>query len=305
MSTKKIVSLLIGLIVLAGIIYAIVRFKKSDKSIADYVVPELRVANIQITNLTGEKADMQMSMIIDNPAPVGIRIDSLHYIIYIEDNEVARTTYPDSLQIEASDSTSFSLPLTLYFNKLQRIFNTYEEQGRDSVNYKIHATIFSDMAVIPKDKLNIDIEKRLPLIYPLKLEVADIGVENLSFSGATLKTDIVIRNKNAFALGFRDMSYSVQLEDNESVDGSKPGTVNIPPKSSTTISIPAEVNFKEMGKNLIDLIRKGDDVQYNFQLNTELISESDILQNSKINLNASGSLKSAVDAAKALSDEKK
>ncbi|MCC9137421.1 LEA type 2 family protein [Pontibacter silvestris] len=303
MSTKKSIFLMIGLVALAGIIYMVIKFKSSDKEVADYVVPELQVANMQVTNLTANKAEMNMSMVMDNPAPVGINIDSLHYVIYIEDNEVARTTYPDSLQIEANDTTAFSLPLTVYYNKLQSVLNNLEEQGKDSANYRVNATIFTDMAIIPKDKLNLDIEKRLPLVRPPEIEVADIGVEDVGFSGATLKTEIIVTNKNAFSFGFRDMYYAVQLDNNESVEGSKPGTVNIPAKGSTSVTIPAEINFKEMGKNLIDLIRKGDDIQYSFNMNTELISDSEVLENSKIKLSSSGKLKSAVKAAKSVAEE--
>lgn len=303
MSTKKTIFLVLGVAVLAGIIYLVVKFQSSDKEVADYVVPELQLANIQVTNLTANKADMIMRMAIDNPAPVGIRIDSLHYVIYIEDNEVARTTYPDSLQIEASDSTAFSLPLTLYYDKLQSVLNNLEQQGQDSANYRVDATIFTDMTIIPKDKLDLDIEKRLPLIRPPEIQVADIGVEDVGFSGATLKTDIVVTNKNAFSFGFRDMHYAVRLDNNEPVEGNKPGTVNIPAKGSTTISIPAELDFKEMGKNLIDLIRKGDDVSYSFYMNTNLVSDSEVLEDSEIEMNASGKLKSAIEAAKSVSDD--
>lgn len=304
MSTKKTIFLIIGIVVLAGIIYMAIKFQRSGKEVEDYVVPELQLANIHVTNLSANKADMTMSMVLDNPAPVGLNIDSLHYVIYIEDNEVVRTTYPDSLTIEANDTTSFSLPLTVYFNKLQSVLTSLEQQGRDSANYRINATIFSDMDIIPKDKLSLRIEKRLPLLLPPEIKITDIGIEDVGFSGATLKTDVVITNKNATAFAFRDMNYSVKLEDNEAVEGNKPGTVNIPAKGTTTISIPAELDFKEMGKSLIDLIRKGDDIRYNFNLNTELVSDAEVLENSKINLSASGKLKSAVEAAKSATSNK-
>lgn len=303
MNTKKIIFLVIGLVVLAGILYIAIKLQRSDKEVADYVVPALQLADIQVTKLTADKADMTMRMAIDNPAPVGIRIDSLHFVIYIEDNEVARNTYPDSLQIEASDSTGFSLPLTLYYNKLQSVLNNLEQQGQDSANYRVDATIFTKMAIIPKDKLNINIEKRLPLILPPDIQVADIGVEDVGLSGATLKTDIVVTNKNAFSFAFQDIYYAVRLDNNEPVEGNKPGTVNIPAKGSTTISIPAELEFKEMGKNLIDLIRKGDDIRYSFHMNTNLVSDSDVLEDSEIRMNASGKLKSAIEAAKSVSDD--
>jgi LEA14-like dessication related protein len=303
MSTKKTIFLILGLIVLAGIIFTAIKLRSSDKEVADYVVPELQLTNMHVTNLTANKAEMNLGMAIDNPSPVGIRIDSLQYVIYMDDNEVARTTYPDSLRIEASDSTAFSLPLTLYFDKLDSVLDSLEQQGQDSANYRVDATIYADMPVIPKGELDLNIEKRLPLIWPPEIQVADIGVEDVGLSGATLKADIVVTNKNDFDLGFRNMNYAVQLEDNEAVEGNKPGTVHIPADSSTTISIPAEIDFKGMGKNLIDLIRKGDDVRYNFDMNTEMVSDSELLDDGDIQMSSSGKLKSAIEAVESVSDE--
>jgi len=132
MNTKKILIPLIILAVLAAVVYGVVNFKKSDKKIADYVVPELKLAQIQVTNLTAEKADMKMNMLLDNPGPIGFSLDSLFYTVSIEGNEVARTTYPDSLRLEARDSTTVELPLTIYHDKLADLLKRLEQEGRDS-----------------------------------------------------------------------------------------------------------------------------------------------------------------------------
>ncbi len=84
MKNKTLIVAALILIGLAGGIYLVLKYKRADKSgkkIADYVVPELKMAQMQLTNLTAERADLEMKMIIDNPAPIGIKIDSLFYII--------------------------------------------------------------------------------------------------------------------------------------------------------------------------------------------------------------------------------
>lgn len=305
MSTKGIIISAIMVAVLAAGLYLVMNKKGSGKEVADYVVPEIQLAQMQLTNLTAEKAEMNMNMLINNPAPVGLSIDSLHYVIYIEANEVARTTYPDAVRIEANDSSNISLPLTLYYDKLESVIQKLEQQGKDSVTYKVDATIFTDMALIPKDKLNMSVEKQLPLIRIPEVEIKDLDVNDLGLSGATLNVEALVKNKNVFPISFRDMDYSVEIEDNDPVEGHKQGTVHIPAKGSATITIPAELNLKEMGKSLVDLIRKGDEVSYNFDMNTEMVSDSEIMEDSKIKLNASGKLKTVVNAVKEQKEEKK
>lgn len=303
MSTKKVIFSVIGIAILAGVIYLVVMFQQSDKKVADYVVPQLQLAQMQLTNLTAERADMQMDVVIDNPAPVGLHVDSLYYVVSIEGNEVVQTTYPDALDVEANDTTTISLPLIIYYDTLQSVLNELEQQGKDSVVYKINATIFSDMDIIPKDKFDVEVEKLLPLIRIPKIEVTNLSVEDLGFSGATIVVEAMVENKNVFPFGFEDMHYSLQIGDNETIEGDKNETVNIPAKDTANISIPVEINFKEMGRGLIDLIREGKDLSYDFNLTTALVSDEQMLEESEITLNATGSLGNLADVVKEQAEE--
>ena len=305
---KRSISWIIGLIILAiiiGVAFAVFKFKQSDKEVADYIVPKLSFQQMQLTNLTPERADVKMRMIIDNPAPVGFKIDSLFYIISIAGQEVARTTYPDTLRLKAKDSTELTLPLTLYYDKLKDVTDRLANQGQDSVLYRVNATIFSTTKLIPKDKFNLKVDKKLPLVTVPDVKITNIKVNNLKLKGATMEVEAAVRNRNVFPISFKDLAYSVQIEDNEAVEGNKPGVVKIPAKGSSSFTIPVQLTFKEMGKTVVDIIREGKDVNYNVKLKTELTSESDIIKNSRINLNTTGKLKTITDAVKEKVQEKK
>lgn len=305
---KKSTAWIIGLIVLAiiiGVAFAVFKFKQSDKEVADYIVPKISFQQMQLTNLTPERADVKMRMIIDNPGPIGFKIDSLFYIISIADQEVARTTYPDTLRLKAKDSTELTLPLTLYYDKLKNVTDRLANQGQDSVMYRVNATIFSTTKLIPKDKFNLKVEKKLPLVTVPDVKITNLKVNDLKLKGATMQVEAAVRNRNVFPISFKDLAYSVQIEDNEAVEGTKPGVVNIPAKGSSSFTIPVQLTFKEMGKTVLDIIREGKDVNYNVKLKTELTSESDIIKNSKINMNTTGKLKTITDALKEKADEKK
>lgn len=298
MSTGKIIFLGIGIVLLAGIVFLIIFFQRSDEELAERVVPQLRFAHMQITNLNAEQADMRMHMVIDNPAPVGINIDSLYYTIFIEGNEVASTTYPDPLQIDASDSTSVSLPLTVYYDQLQSVLDALEEEGRDSVVYSVNATLFTDADIIPGDEFDLEVEKEMPLVRIPEIRVTDIGIEDLDFSGAVIQVETLIMNENVFSFGFENMHYSFQLEDNETLEGHKNEPVQVGAKDTASLRVPVEINFKEMGKGLVDLIREGGELSYDFNLRTELISDTHLLKDSQISLNASGEIREMGEVAR-------
>lgn len=304
MRIGKVVIIGVGIILLAGILYLTITFLGSDDGIKEQVVPQMEFADMQLTNLTADRADMDMNMIIDNPAPVGLNIDSLYYTIFIEGHEVVKTTYPDSLQIEANQNTRISLPLTIYYDKLQSVLDQLEEEGRDSVVYTIDATLFTDADLIPDDRINLEVEKRLPLVRIPDVKVTDLSIEDISFSGAVIQIETYVINRNVFSMGFEDMHYSLVLGENEPMEGYKPEPLTIEAKDTAFIQMPVELDFGDMGRGLLDYIREGSDLPYNFSLRTKLVSDTHILEESEMNMQVTGTLDELGDVVEGqLNDE--
>lgn len=289
MRVGKVIIIGIGIVILAGILYLAISFLGSDNGIKERVVPQLELADMQVTNLTAERADMDMNMIIDNPAPVGIKIDSLYYTIFIEGHEVASTTYPDPLQIESGQRTKVSLPLTVYYDKLQSLLDELEEEGRDTVQYTLDAILFIYAALIP-DEINLTVEERLPLVRIPDIRVTDLSIEDISLSGAVIQVATYVVNRNVFSMGFEDIHYSLVLGDNEPMEGHKPEPVRIEAKDTAFIQMPVELDFGNMGRGLLDYIREGGDLPYNFSLRTRLVSDAHMLEESEMNMQVTGTL---------------
>lgn len=171
--------------------------------------------------------------------------------------------------------------------------------------YKVNATIFTDIAIIPKDKLDLEVEKRMPLIRVPEIKVTDIRIDELDFSGAVIQVEAFVVNENVFPFGFENMDYSFRIADNETIEGHKSEAVKVQAKDSANIVIPVEVNFKEVGKGLIDLIQEGGDLRYYFSLQTKLISDSEMLEESQMSLKATGKLKELAEVAEEQISEEK
>lgn len=303
MSTKQIVLSAIAVLVVTGIVFLIVRYQQPDNSLAKDILPELKVVNIQVLNLTGEQAEMAMNMVIDNPAPFGVKLDSLYYTLFIEDIEVMKTTYPDPIDIEGGDSATFSLPLTINYNKMESLLKRLEDEGRDSAVYKINSIVYTNSDLVPDGQIEIEVDKRLPLIRIPEINITDMRIEDLSFSGVTIVSVVTIENENDLAFGFKDMSYSLSLADNNPIEGEKREVVEIPAKGTTSFEIPVEIDLGEMGESLIDLIKDGGDLSYEFIMNADMIADAPVIGESKINMSASGNLRELKEVAKSQAKE--
>jgi hypothetical protein len=96
---KKIGLLVLVLLVVGGGVFVYRWYNRSKNDpYKTFIKPRVEMSSFQITNLTKEKTEATMKVLIDNAAPVGFKADSLSYQIYMAGVEVMRSTYPKPIQ---------------------------------------------------------------------------------------------------------------------------------------------------------------------------------------------------------------
>lgn len=285
-------------LIIAAAAYFLINFIKSDKNVSEFIVPEVEKVGMQLKGLTSDRADMIVNMIVRNPSPVGIDIDSIYYIISVEGTEIARTSYPDPLSLRARDTTAVSIPLSVKYRNYKEMLDRMEKEGRDSGNYHINATVFLNSRLISKKQFDMEFDKVLPLIWYPEVSLKGIDLDKVRLNGGIIQMETEVSNKNRFDITFRDLSYRMKLGDNDWIEGKKPEVVNIPAKGTAKVDMPVEVKLGEMGKSLFDMITKGGDLQYDMKMQARIVSASEAIKNSKIEINASGNMRSLKEAVK-------
>ncbi len=94
------------------------------------------------------------------------------------------------------------------------------------------------------------------------------------------------------------MTYKFALEDHEWIEGVIPGITKIKEQSVTELQIPIRIWFIEISKILFDLLNKGNIVKYKLHLTFKVKSENHMVQDSKVILESSGSVKSLMKTVK-------
>lgn len=279
-----------------GIGYVWVRFKRSDKTLEETFVPTLELTTAELTSLTQDEAKLVLHLRIDNPAPLGILIDSISYTIRVGGKKIITDTYNTPLQLHADTTSVLTVPLSLYYKHIKSIADQLDREGKDSTLYNIHAIIYSDM--LPGKDLTIQTERLMPFIFVPEVRVLHVVIDNLTASGTSLSIDTHINNKNAFDLDFKNLTYEVQLENHKTLEGAIPQTVHIRSKDSTSLTIPIKLSFTALAIDIADLIRKGDKLRYKVTLKTKLETDTYSLKGSTLLVTAEGNLKQIKDATK-------
>ena len=293
-------ALLVILVITAFLTVDYYHYSKNKSKYRTLFIPRLEVGLFEVTSMSADKTIMNGSLLIHNPLPFGINVDSLEYKIYISDVEVIKSTYAKPLSILKWNKASVTMPVTVFNDKLINILKASEKQNKDSVVYRIETSFYARTPF--KKKFNINAEKLLPLIYIPTASVKNISYKSLSEKGVTLFVKVNIGNKNVFPIKFKNLEYKFALAKNPWIESKKTHAINIKKQDSTTLTLPLRISFKEIFQSVGPLIRNGKNVDYKFELNIRLVSKSNVIKDSKVILKGEGTLKELIKLKK---EEKK
>ncbi len=136
------------------------------------------------------------------------------------------------------------------------------------------------------------------MVYIPQAKVEKIKIDSLNFSRAVIQLHTSIENQNIFPLKAKNIAYEFSIDNNKSIKGVLPGITTIKASGITELKIPVKISFKKVSKTFLDLIKMGKNVNYKLRLVFQVESDSDMVKNSKIIIESSGSIKSLLDLRK-------
>lgn len=289
MNFLKILLFLIIAVAVGYFIYFFIRLL-SDETIREKIIPEARKIKIDMIRLYEDRADIEMTVVISNPVPVSLTIDSLSYRIFLAEEEIVNSTVPGRVEIKPNDTASTVLSFSVDDQKLLSIAERMEAAGKDSAEYRVKATLHDIPEFLGKDSLNFQFRKILPLIIPPQISVKKIDVEKIGLSSVNANIELEIVNKNAFSFGFDNITYMLKIGNNDWVKSSGESSFYAPAKGTERALFPLEVNPGEAAKAIFELFTKGEDVSYGFRMRANVISDLEMLEDSPVELEAGGKL---------------
>lgn len=298
MIKKIFLGLLLVLFSLVGwfFIATYINYKKDPDTGKNFLKPQLRKLTVTMHEITAKQMVMTLGLVIKHNLPIGFKADSMRYEIYIADTLVMKQTYAHRVHIKAGDTTFIPLPVTFNYKDFANVLKKLENKGEDSVEYKIKTSFYSHS--LWKKTFNLTLNKLMPLFHIPEISSGGIQLDSLNFKRAALKANIHFRNRNPFAIVFRSIEFEIEIEGNELIKGKKATPTTIPMQGATDFNIPVIIPFKESRKSLWDLLTKGGKTAYKVKLIYRLKSEKKTLDNIKVTVNLSDTLKSTIDLIK-------
>lgn len=145
--------------------------------------------------------------------------------------------------------------------------------------------------LLPINNFDLEIEKKLPLIQMPEINISSVKVGDIGLSETTLDLTIHIKNPNVFSFALKNVDFQLQLSDNEVLKGKYDGVINLPPKGSEEFTSVITLSLSDATKSLFELIRKGEDLKFSFDMTSTMDSESELIEAGKMRLKVQGNIK--------------
>ena len=248
--------------------------------------PEVSVVSVVPTAADFEHIDLEMTLLVKNPNPVGIRLSGYDYDLTVEGASFVQGSMNEPVELEAEGSSTFKVPLTLNYKELFSSVKTLIDETESA--YRIETGFLFNLPVLGEQRLELDYEGTVPNIKIPEIRFGDIEITRLSFTGADIRSSLTIRNPNGFDFSLKSLGAGLEVNGISWAELKQSKAVELPSGKEAELSYDFSLDFINMGRLVYKLVTGEDRVSYDLQGNILLGTELPFFPEADIPLSMSG-----------------
>lgn len=253
---------------------------------ADIQKPAVSFSDVKISSLSFEKADMLFNLNIDNPNPIGIRLEGYDYDLLLNNNSFLKGQQDNRLQLKANGQAVVPLPITLAFHD---IYNSYKAlKNKDQIKYTLKTGIKFNLPVLGTMRIPLQTSGKLPSVKLPSIELASINIDKIDFTSAKLTAKLKIDNPNAFGMLMKQLNMNLDVAGQHWLSSTIVQDIAINKKAQNSISIPIKLNLLKMGKSIVDILTTSQTLDYKFFGDTQIESTLELLKKYNFDFDKAG-----------------
>lgn len=293
MSSRSVFKWILILVLIAAVAFAVwYFFRKSDPDPVSGMKPRVEMSIAHIGEITDSTIKMELKTLVHNPLPIGMHLKAINYVVRMNDRTIVEDHYSKPLEVNAADSSLLTLPAKVKIRNLRVEGDEEAGKGRDSADYHFKTILHFEKPFLGKDSLVLDMDKRLPLYRLPVVKMAGYDFKKLGLKESDIVVKVEVTNLNPFSLEFQDPKYAMDLgKQKRFAEGAVQGITKLKSKSKDIYEIPLEVSLGKVIKAGAQVLTKGKELPFTFYFKSKIKSQSEVLNNSDINLVMDGELK--------------
>ena len=254
-------SILGGMLVLALIAVSGCASMDAVKRAAGIKDPDVSVVGINITRLSAEGLTLQFALEVDNPNPIPLDLAGFDYALLLDGKQLAAGEQRDSIKIKARGNSRVKVPVSLKFSDLSNLIAG--GISKENLNYELKTAALVDLPVIGVKRFPATQKGSFPVPRVPDISLSGIDIKDLSLTGAKVVIGANIDNPNAFGIDVSKLIYNLSINGKQWAKSDVSKTISIKGKGSSSLNIPLELDFLEMGSSLYQMLMQGKGMNYN------------------------------------------
>jgi len=260
------------------------------KDAADIKNPEVNLKASRVTALSFDSAELELTLSVNNPNLIPIKLAGFDYTVNVGETQLLSGEQQNGVKINARGQSDVQVPLSIKFSQLKTLSDALN--NKNELTYNIQTTAHLDLPVLGIRKFPGSIQGTLPIPIIPKISVQNIDIKKISFTGATLLLAIKVENPNTFGIDLRRFGYDLAVNDKHWAKGNMNELIHVAENGTTTLHIPLELNFSQLGMALYKTLTQSTPLNYQLNGNMDIDTTLPLLKNISTPFNYSGSVNS-------------
>lgn len=251
-------------------------------SAADIREPSVNLAGTEVSVLSFDGAELTMLLNIDNPNALPIKLAGFDYAVSINGKPFTQGEQHSGVDIGARASSQVKVPVAFKFSELANLFDG-KENG-DELAYSIDTNVRVDLPILGVVSVPANHHNSIPVPSIPSVQIADVYINTLGFSGANLTVVIAVENPNTFGIDLTQLDYDLLVNGHSWADIKSTNVVKLPEKGKTQMNIPVHLSFADMGQSLFQALTQGKAMEYKLNGNMTVDTTLPLFKNIQIPL---------------------
>lgn len=280
---KRISIAILALIILSGA--GIFIFRKQLKARYLPIVEQIGEINIRVKDDTSY---ISSKLTVKNRSFLKIEIDTMKYKVSLFNKIYLQDIKCIGMTLSSNDIDTLDLAIKIPLKEILRDIKAERMLG-DSASYSIN--IFLQYStVFGKAEIPINRTAKIKIPQPPDIEVVELSSRRIRRKTIRAIAKIKITNYSVVDLTIKEMKYSMKILEHGDLKGRFGKSIKIKPKAATYISIPIEINVKNIGKTFFQVLMNKDKYDYVLTLNGILESTDPFKESFRIDITKNGNM---------------
>ena len=254
--------------------------------LADIQKPVVSFSDAKLSSLSFHQADLIFNLKIDNPNPVGIRLEGFDYDLLLNNASFLKGRQDNRVKLDANGRAEIPLPISLTFEDIYNTVKTLKD--KDQIHYALKTGLNFNLPVLGTVRIPVQTGGKLPSVKLPSIELTSINVDKIDLTSAKLTVKLKVDNPNAFKMMLKKVNLNLDVAGQQWLTGARGRNISLNQKAQNEISIPIQLNLMEMGGSVLKLLTTDQKLDYKFSGNTQIDSTLDLLKPYHFNFDKSG-----------------